>query len=321
MLSPARQVKEFSDHHAKSIDIGACRRDPVATMEALLKYWPLSHCVRELVRMRALAEWGELELPLLDVGCGNGLFWEAIVKSIGEGGDLSGILGVDIDPNEVEVASARLSIRGANLRVADITSTIDMPNLANMHGKFKTVFANCSLEHVPNLNHALTNIRRFLIEDGRFILIVPAPRWTDTLSVKRFLKKLSPRFASSYGGAIDGFFQHCHLYPDYVWRYLLESCGFSDIQMIGVGNKTSNHLYEKWLPTAILGFISRCLLGRYPKYLWNWKRTYFKKQSEFIDEIKKGRTFTRDLNSPHVEEFAISCRATTSSRYRAPMDQ
>ena len=311
MLNSVRHVQPFDSPRSPTIDISACKKDPVGTMNALLRFWPMSHSIRELVRMRALAEWGHLELPLLDVGCGNGLFWEAIVKSLGEGADLSGIFGVDFDPAEIAVASARLNPRGIHLRVADITSTIDMPNLISMQEKFQTVFANCSLEHVPNLDQALRNIRKFLHEDGRFLLIVPAPRWTDTLSVKRFLKQISRRLAASYGGALDGFFQHFHLYPSYVWRYLLESCGFRDIQIIGVGNATSNHLYEKWLPTASMGFFSRCLLGRYPKYLWNVKRRYFERQTQFIEEVRLGKTFTHDLDCANVEEFAISCRAAS----------
>ncbi|MBI1860405.1 MAG: class I SAM-dependent methyltransferase [Deltaproteobacteria bacterium] len=313
MLTSAKQLREQLTSHSKSIDIGGCKTDPVTTMEALLKYWPMSHSIRELVRMRALAEWGQMELPLLDVGCGNGLFWEAMVKSLGEDRgnrvSLSGILGVDIDPTEVNMASARLRVRGASLRVADITSTVDIPSLAHMHGQFRTIFANCSLEHVPRLDEALKNIRSFLREDGRFILVVPAPRWTDTLKVKQFLGRISHRLAGSYAGAIDGFFQHYHLYPSWVWHHLLSNCGFTNIQMIGVGNQSSNNLYEKWLPSAMTGFVSRCFLGRYPKYLWSLKRAYFRKQTQFIEEIQKGQTFSYDLNSPFIEEYAISCRA------------
>ncbi len=308
MLTSVRASKATLTSPVNTIDIGSCKLDAVKTMEVLLRYWPLSHSVRELVRMRAIAEWGSMELPLLDVGCGNGLFWEAIVNGIGEGADLSGILGVDLDPTEISVASARLSTHGANLHVADITATADLPELFRMHRQFRTVFANCSLEHVPKLDTALKNIRSFLHPEGRFILAVPAPRWTDTLSVKRTLRRFSPRLAGSFAGALDGFFQHHHLYPSYVWRNLLEGCGFTDVEMIGIGNQTSNRLYETWLPSALTGFISRCFLGRYPKYMSWLKMAYFSKQTRFIEEVHSGQSFTYDLESPYIEEFAISCR-------------
>ena len=68
-------------------------------MRALMQYMPLSLAVRELMRMRGLADYGTLELPLLDVGCGDGLFWEVLTKELQSGRtqNLEGLVGIDIN--------------------------------------------------------------------------------------------------------------------------------------------------------------------------------------------------------------------------------
>src|SRR5436190_1783610 len=92
---------------------------------------------------------------------------------------------------------ALMRMRGlAELKAIDISSKVQIHTLGELHGRFNTVIANCSLEHVPSLDNSLANIRRLLKDtDSVFYLFVPAPDWTDWLAVKRFVRRFSPRLA------------------------------------------------------------------------------------------------------------------------------
>ena len=73
-------------------------------MKALLRYLPMSLAVREAMRMRALAESHGLETPLLDIGCGDGLFWQVVTREYLEKNEwqLDGLLGIDINRHGLE---------------------------------------------------------------------------------------------------------------------------------------------------------------------------------------------------------------------------
>ena len=51
---------------AAAIDIQSCKHDAAGAMRALVEYLPLALAVREIMRMRALAECGSLTMPLLE---------------------------------------------------------------------------------------------------------------------------------------------------------------------------------------------------------------------------------------------------------------
>ena len=297
---------------SQMIRIDYCKDSPDAAVRSLLRYLPLSLAVREAIRMRALADYIQLQTPVMDVGCGDGLFWEVVTKQYLASDEpmLEGLLGIDISKHELKLASVRLAEKGCELKAIDIASGQEVHGLGELQGKFRTVIANCSLEHIPNLDVALSNIRSFLKPgEGDFFLFVPAPDWTDSLFIKRLLSKFSNRLAGMYGGFFDGFFQHHHLYPAYVWKHLLEGNGFKDVEIRGVGSKTANHLFELWLPPAFVSFLFKAVLKRYPSALNSVKMTYIKRFSDFIPQIRDGATTTSDLTNPHIIEYFIHCRS------------
>src|SRR5690606_34252564 len=96
-----KPVREASPPMTR-IFVDDCKRDPARALRILLRYLPLSLCVREIMRLRALSENGSLEAPLLDVGCGDGLFWQAVGDAAQAGADrLDGLVGIDVNPHEL----------------------------------------------------------------------------------------------------------------------------------------------------------------------------------------------------------------------------
>jgi len=292
------------------IRVDYCKTAPAAAMKSLLRYLPLSLAVREAMRMRALADFEGLETPALDIGCGDGLFWEVVTRQYVEKNEstLDGLLGIDINRHELELASLRLADKGMDLKSIDISDNEQIHSLEELRGRFRTVMANCSLEHVPNLDDSLANIRTLLKDDdSRFYLFVPAPNWTETLAVKRFIRRVSPRLAGMYGGMLDGFFQHQHLYQAYVWKHLLEGNGFSDVEVVGLGSKAANRLFELWLLPAFGSFLVKGLVKRYPSMFQGITSRYIHGEAQFLREIADG-SFITDAKDEHVVELFIRCR-------------
>lgn len=291
---------------ASGLDIRYCKSDAAGAMQALMQYMPLALAVRELMRMRGLADYGTLEMPMLDVGCGDGLFWEVFAKELkgGEARHLEGLVGIDINRAELDLASVRLSPVGGEVRSVDIS---DKAAGEELRGRFKTIIANCSLEHVPKLEHAIHNISSYLAPGGELFMILPTPSWTDTLSTKKFLARFSARLAGTFAGAFDGFYQHHHLYPWYVWEHLLHGFGF-DTEIKGLGSREANRITERWYPPAVASFLYKGLFDHYPtRFTASFKQRYMKKLGKFLEEIEQGTVVHDDLEHPEVIEYLVRC--------------
>lgn len=276
---------------------------------ALLENLPVSLVAREILRMCVLAEANTLKTPLLDVGCGDGFFWEALTcaPKTKTSNELKGLVGIDINKSELQLASLRLSPLGAEIFKFDIASD-PMGIFEDRRDMFQTVIANCSLEHVPKLQQTLQNIKRLMAPEAELWLFVPAPNWSDTFVVKKFLYKLGPRVAGAYGGLWDGFYQHHHLYPAWVWSNLLQTIGF-ETSICGLGSKKGNHLAELWLPPAFISFIYKSLFGRYPRRFANLlKRFFLPWMRTFLEEVQRGDVIINDLEHPEIVEYTIRCK-------------
>jgi SAM-dependent methyltransferase len=220
---------------------------------------------------------------------------------------VQGLVGVDISDSELRLASLRLSSLGGEVLNFDISGSGRARALDERIGAFRTVIANCSLEHVPRLEDALSNIRRYMAPDGELWLFVPAPRWSDTFVVKRLLGKLGHRVSGTYGGMWDGFYQHHHLYPAWVWQHLLEAQGF-ECEFSALGSARANRLAELWLPPALLSFVYKSVFGHYPARLSRpFKLPLLGSMQEYLDEVQRGDVISRELEHPEVVEYAIRC--------------
>ena len=253
---------------------------------------------------------GAIQKPILDVGCGDGLFWENLIQSIREGEKLSlkGLMGIDIDTHELSLASIRLQSRGVEVLQKDISLTDPLKGQENLQGHFQSVIANCSLEHVPKLEPALKNILEFLHPTGQFVLFVPAPNWTEAMRLRQSFDRLSPRLGGLVGGSLDGFFQHRHLYPATVWKFLLEGMGFKVQTILGLGNSASNRLFERHLPTAFVTFVYKMIFKQYPGLLKHRSTPRSGLVKEFLASVRDGSILQSDLKQPEVIEYFIICR-------------
>jgi SAM-dependent methyltransferase len=220
-----------------------------------IRHAPTPLVIRELNRLLAYeqlrrgSDWpGYRRGAILDVGCGDGFWWTLQ--------DMRGFDLYGVDVSEGEVREAR---KGMNAELCDVAARTPFAPR-----RFDQIVANCSLEHVPDIRGALRNLRSAAADDARFILFLPAPGWSYQSRLQRFLLARAPRLAMMWSGAINGFFQHWHLYEPPVWRQILAETGWSVVQCSGLRSDRSEALYRRFLPLSFPSLPWKALFGSYP---------------------------------------------------------
>jgi SAM-dependent methyltransferase len=209
---------------------------------------PAALALREAVRLRAVRGL-ELAEPILDVGCGDGLFAQLAYPG-------KQIWGIDINPSEVKRAQATASYQTL---ICGNVCQVDLPPAF-----FGSAIANCSLEHVPDLPAALANIRRSLRPGATFVLIVPTPDWSRQLALAGLLERAGlASVAGAYADALDRVFKHVHLHDDDWWHARLADAGFGAASTRPIVSRATSWLFEMLLPASALGLMVKKLTGRW----------------------------------------------------------
>ena len=217
---------------------------------AYLRHAPVSLVVREINRLIAFAALATGHGPVLDVGCGDGFWWT--VRQ-----DAREIYGVDISEREIAQAKTRI-----HAELTDVSRETPFPGT-----KFNEIIGNCSLEHIPDIDAAVANLRAAAAPGARLLMFVPTPRWAFQGRTQSMLLDRAPRVAMTVAGALNGFFQHWHLYDEKVWTRLLAQNGWKVRASYGLGSKRSEFLFRLFMPPAFGEFLVKKLTGFYPSRL------------------------------------------------------
>jgi SAM-dependent methyltransferase len=131
-------------------------------------------------------------------------------------------------------------------------------------GFFRGAIANCSLEHVPDLDQALVNIRRALAPGAEFINIVPTPRWTRLLAIPELLRTHGfSGLADAYGRGLDTLFNHIHLYDGVEWTRRLEQAGFVVRSIETLYSRRSSWVFDALLYPSTLAWLTKKVTGKW----------------------------------------------------------
>ncbi len=223
------------------------RRD----FERYFPYTPAALCVKECARLSALRHHA-CPGPILDVGCGDGLFARMAF-------DAEEVWGIDIDAKEGRWAAA--SAAYSQVILGDVTRA-RLPRAF-----FSTCVANCSLEHVPRIDLALSNIATSLKPGGKAYLFVPAKDWARKLSSYRLLESLGQAdLADFLRSSIDSFFKHHHLYDEAGWREIVAASGMNVDAIEPVGSTASTVAFEALLLPSLAGWANKHLTTRWTNF-------------------------------------------------------
>lgn len=211
-------------------------------------YAPAALALRECVRLAAM-RGVELPEPILDVGCGDGIFARLCYPD-------RQVWGIDINPNEIRRAQSTSTY--STLICGSITSS-DLPA-----GYFRSAIANCSLEHVPDIAGAFRTIAGALRPGAPFVLIVPTPDWTSELVVPRMLESAGLGAAArSYRDTLDRIFHHVHLYDEKRWTELLDDAGMSVESVEPIVSSGVTSAFDLLLYPSLAGWVTKQLTGRW----------------------------------------------------------
>lgn len=176
------------------------------TMTATLRVykWP-SQAFWRYFEVKALQKI-TCERPILEIGCGDGRFSSLVFQEIDE--------AIDVNPRSVERCRKMSGGLYGRLRCLDVR------DLTLQDGCFATVYANCVLEHVPDIGKVLAGCFRGLRSGGKLVITIPLVRMNQHLLFPwDWYARLRQRQLA-----------HINLLSESGWEDLLRSIGFSEIE-------------------------------------------------------------------------------------------
>jgi len=205
----------------------------------------------------ALERWFECTIlsqqkwvaPILDIGCGDGVFSAVLFKDQID-------VGIDPDPKEL----ARAAELGKYKELINcFGQSIDKPD-----GSFNTIFSNSVLEHIEDLRPVLVEAKRLLAPGGRFYVTVPSDlfdhySWIYQSLSAAGLDDLADRFRLFF----NKFWKHYHYYTPAGWTRLFEQVGFSVVDHQEYCPKQNCLLHDALAPFGGPSMIAKKLTGRW----------------------------------------------------------
>jgi SAM-dependent methyltransferase len=177
--------------------------------------------VRELPYFRGLLRavesrfYQELPMPapILDLGCGDGLFAQLTFKEK---------LQVGLDPWWPPIHEA------VKREAYDLLAQADGARMPFPEAHFGCAISNSVLEHIPDLDQVLVEMARVLKPGAPFYFCVPSHNFLTHLTIARFFDRIG---LTSMGSIYRDFFnrisRHHHCDDPEKWQARLKSAGFS----------------------------------------------------------------------------------------------
>jgi SAM-dependent methyltransferase len=145
------------------------------------------------------------ERPILEIGCGDGRFSGLVFASIDE--------AIDINPRSIEKCRQWSGGLYGQIRCLDVR------DLRLAEGRFATVYANCVLEHVPDLPGVLAGCFSGLRHGGKLVITVPLLRMNEHLLFPwKWYARMRQRQLS-----------HVNLHSEEGWESTIREAGFSGV--------------------------------------------------------------------------------------------
>jgi SAM-dependent methyltransferase len=171
-----------------------------------------------------------LSEPVLDVGCGDGRYFQLVWPQIRD------VVGVDMEPNVAEMA-----MRSGVYRSVYVAPAHQIPT---ENETFASAFANCSLEHMDYLSNVLEDIYRSLRPGASFLLSVV----TDSLIEWNALPLAIARLGDiDRARVLQNDYQEYHHYVNpfspKVWIKHLEEAGFDVLEHIPILPEVTSRLF------------------------------------------------------------------------------
>ena len=191
----------------------------------------------------------EFVRPILDIGCGDGIFAAILF-------DEQIDTGIDLDPAEIARAQKMDAYREL---IVCPGNAIPKPDQS-----FKTILSNSVIEHIPDLLPVLREAHRLLAPDGAFFVTIPTDRLEHNSAPARVLACLGlTKLELQYGEFHNRFWQHYNVHSPQGWRDLFHSQGFEVADEHIYASPDFSSFYDLLMPFAIPSIAAKKLYGRW----------------------------------------------------------
>ncbi len=211
-----------------------------------LRVAPVSLALERAIECAMLASVA-LTPPLLDIGCGDGLFASVFYEQ-------PVAVGLDIDLS---------ALRRARRHYRSVVDA-DAARMPFVNGAFATVLANSVLEHVRGLDRIFAEVHRILRPRGTFVLTVPTPAYQRGFFYSRLFRAIGARpLARAYETAVNVAFRHREVHEAAGWSERLAAAGFSVVDTRPYLSAAVIALDDLLYPSAALARLAAGATGHY----------------------------------------------------------
>ena len=190
--------------------------------------------------------------PILDIGCGDGIFAKILRTEPVD-------TGIDPDPTEVERARRQGIYKELLVCAGD---RIPKPD-----GSYRTIFSNSVLEHIPDLLPVLKEAHRLLSPEGLFYVTIPSDRLERATLLARLVRGFGlSGLADRYGKFYNRFWRHHHAYDEAQWRALFLQADFEVVEERAYVPRNLSTLYDFLTMLALPSLVTKKLVNRW--FFW-----------------------------------------------------
>ena len=187
--------------------------------------------------------------PILDIGCGEGLFAYILFDEK---------IDVGIDPYGRELKRCK------HFEMYKELIQCNGDNIPKQSKSFNTIFSNSTIEHIPDIDKVLQEANRLLSDNGKLYITVPTnffDKYTVGFQILSFfgLKAL----AEKYRVFFNKFWNHDHYYDIEGWEKLFQKNGFVILNHRNYNSKFICMLNGFLNPFSIYSFLVKKITNRW----------------------------------------------------------
>lgn len=207
--------------------------------------------------------------PVLDIGCGEGLFAHILFAEKID-------VGIDLNSREIERAKTYNAYHELICCSGDA--------IPKENETFNTIFSNSVMEHIKDIEPVLLEASRLLKKKGSLYLTLPTKKFEEFTVFSQILNFLNLNsLAEKFRKFFNRFWRHYHCYDKKQWENIFRKNGFKVVNSFEYGSRKFCTINDFLSPFCLISFITKKITNKWflfpllEKMLSNIKYLVFKK--------------------------------------------